>query len=72
MVQKYDPVVQVDLEGKYYLADSTSVVLGGRNIFDAYPDEDEIGDYCCGRIYPSATVVDWQGAFYYMGVRHNF
>ncbi|WP_299594801.1 TonB-dependent siderophore receptor [uncultured Microbulbifer sp.] len=71
-VQEFDPVVQVDLEGKYHITDSTNVSLGGRNIFDEYPELDQIGDYCCGARYPSDTVVDWQGSFYYMSLNHTF
>ena len=71
-VQEFDPVVQVDLEGKYHLTEATNVSLGGRNIFDEYPEMDQIGDYCCGAKYPSDTVVDWQGSFYYMSLNHNF
>lgn len=71
-IQDYSSVVQVDLEGKYHLSDSTNVSVGGRNIFDEYPDEDKLGDYCCGAIYPSGSIVDWQGAYYYMGLNHNF
>ncbi|MCK7596550.1 TonB-dependent receptor [Microbulbifer sp. CAU 1566] len=71
-IQKYDPLVQVDLEGKYQLTEAASVSVGGRNIFDKYPEKDALGDYCCGALYASDTVVDWQGAFYYMGVRYDF
>ena len=71
-VQEFDPMVMVDLEGKYRFTESTSMILGGRNIFDEYPEQDEIGDYCCGRLYASGTVVDWQGSFYYMRLNHKF
>ena len=71
-VQEFDPVVQVDLEGKYHISEATNVSLGGRNIFDEYPEMDQLGDYCCGAKYPSDTVVDWQGSFYYMSLNHNF
>ncbi|WGL15040.1 TonB-dependent receptor [Microbulbifer bruguierae] len=72
LIQKYSSVVQVDLEGKYHFTESTSASLGGRNVFDEYPDKDKIGDYCCGAIYPPGSMVDWQGAFYYMSLNHNF
>ncbi|WP_043320177.1 TonB-dependent siderophore receptor [Microbulbifer sp. HZ11] len=70
--QTYDPIVQVDLEGKYHITDNTNVSLGGRNIFDEYPEKDALGDYCCGALYAADTVVDWQGSFYYMSLSHNF
>ena len=71
-IQEYDPVVLVDLEGKYHITDSTNVSVGGRNVFDEYPAKDQIGDYCCGAVYASDSVVDWQGSFYYMSLNHNF
>ncbi|QIL91080.1 TonB-dependent receptor [Microbulbifer sp. SH-1] len=71
-VQKYGSVVQVDLEGKYHFTEATSASIGGRNIFDEYPDEDLLGDYCCGAIYPTGSIVDWQGSFYYLSLQHNF
>ena len=71
-IQEYDPVVQVDLEGKYHITESTNVSIGGRNVFDEYPEKDLLGDYCCGAVYASDTVVDWQGSFYYMSLNHNF
>ncbi|WP_231759288.1 TonB-dependent receptor plug domain-containing protein [Microbulbifer elongatus] len=71
-VQKYDPVVQVDVEGRYHITDATNMSVGGRNIFDTYPEKDLLGDECCGAIYMAGTVVDWQGSFYYMSLNHNF
>lgn len=71
-VQEFSPIVMVDLEGRYRFTESTSMTVGGRNIFDEYPEKDEIGDYCCGRLYSSGTVVDWQGSFYYMRMNHSF
>ncbi|WP_078083476.1 TonB-dependent receptor plug domain-containing protein [Microbulbifer mangrovi] len=71
-IQDYSSVVQVDLEGKYHLTEATNVSVGGRNIFDEYPDEDMLGDYCCGAKYPSDSIVDWQGSYYYMSLNHNF
>ncbi|WOX04353.1 TonB-dependent receptor plug domain-containing protein [Microbulbifer pacificus] len=71
-VQKYGSVVQVDLEGKYHFTENTSASLGGRNIFDEYPDKDLLGDYCCGAVYPTGSIVDWQGSFYYLSLNHSF
>ena len=71
-IQNYDPLMQVDLEGRYHITESTNVSVGGRNVFDKYPEKDQIGDYCCGAVYASDSVVDWQGSFYYMSLNHNF
>ena len=63
-----------DLEGSYQLNDNWRVTVGGRNITDEYPDATarEISDFCCGRIYPSGTVVPWQGGYWYARVSADF
>ncbi|WP_334079287.1 TonB-dependent receptor plug domain-containing protein [Microbulbifer sp. M83] len=71
-VQEFSPLVMLDLEGKYRFSEAISLAMGGRNILDEYPEKDEIGDYCCGRLYSSGTVVDWQGAFYYLRMNYTF
>jgi iron complex outermembrane receptor protein len=42
------------------------------NVFDEYPEKDEVGDYCCGRLYSSGTVVGWQGGYWYLKVSADF
>ncbi len=71
-VQKYDPMVTIDLEAIYRVNEAMSVVLGGRNIFDEYPEKDKIGDMCCGALYLEDTAVDWQGGYYYMSLRYDY
>lgn len=71
-VQKFSPILFVDLEGQYRINDTLKLTLGGRNIFDEYPEKDSIGDYCCGRLYSSATDVSWQGRYYYFGLNASF
>lgn len=61
-----------DLEAQWQINEMFKLSAGGRNIFDAYPDEDTISDYCCGRIYSSGTVVPWQGGYYYARLRVDF
>ncbi len=70
--QEYDPVTMFDLEAQYRISETLDFALGGRNIFDAYPDEGTIGDNCCGRLYLSASYVSWQGAYWYGRVRASF
>ncbi len=66
----------VDLEGSYQITDALRLTVGGRNIFDEFPDElnEEIGqrDQCCGRLYDSATIVPWQGGYYYGRLQYSF
>lgn len=71
-VQEFDPEVLFDLEVSYQVTDTWNVALGARNAFDNYPDPGEIGDTCCGRIYRSDSIVDWQGGFYYLTVNGQF
>ncbi|MCF2948628.1 TonB-dependent receptor [Paraglaciecola aquimarina] len=69
--QEYDPSVLFDFEMNYQVSDSISLSAGARNIFDTYPDEDE-GDECCGAVYWSANMVDWQGGYYYARMNYIF
>ena len=63
--QTFDPIWYTDIEGQYRFNDMFRLSLGARNVWDEYPAQDAIGDYCCGRLYSSATGMDWQGAYYY-------
>ena len=63
--QTFDPIWYMDIEGQYRFNDMFRLSLGARNAFDEYPAQDSISDYCCGRLYSSATGMDWQGAYYY-------
>lgn len=71
-LQKYDSVVQFDLEGRYRFDEIFTLALGGRNIFDEYPQKDKLGDYCCGALYPTGTPVSWDGSYYYMRLSADF
>lgn len=65
-VQVFSPEVMVDAEITYNFNENYSLTAGGQNIFDNYPDRGRIGDACCGRIYPSWSVVPWQGSFFFL------
>lgn len=75
-IQEYDPTLYIDLEASYQVTDRVRVAVGGRNVFDAYPDEvDRIAsdnDYCCGRIYRSGSLAPWQGGYYYARLSAGF
>ena len=66
-IQEFDPEILIDLEGTYNVDDNVAVTFGLRNAFDEYPDlgDDAVGETCCGRLYRSDSVVDWQGGYYY-------
>ena len=72
VVQDFDPVVQFDLEASYEVNDGLTIAAGARNVFDEYPAEGQIGETCCGRIYRSDSIVDWQGGYYYLRAVANF
>ena len=70
--QEWDAVTFLDVEAAYQVTEQIKVMVGGRNITDEYPDKDELGDDCCGRLYDSGATVDWQGAYYYGRVTFDF
>ncbi len=69
-IQEYDPEVFYDAEVTYNLTDSYKIAVGGRNVFDQYPDPNRINT-TNGRIY-SDGAVDWQGGFYYARLTYSF
>ncbi len=75
-VQEFGATAFFDLEGSWQITENFRATLGGRNLFDTFPDEIDRtvngNDYCCGRIYQSTSVVDWQGGYYYLRLRADF
>ena len=75
-VQKFDAKTFVDLEASYQVNDNLRLTLGGRNIFDTFPDKVDRAvngnDYCCGRVYQSTTVLPWQGGYYFFRANVDF
>lgn len=72
VVQDFKPEIFFDLEAGYSFLDHYKIALGARNIFDNYPAPGMIGESCCGRIYRSDSIVDWQGGYYYAKVTASF
>ena len=73
--QEYGATVFFDLEANYQLSESLSIAAGARNIFDEYPDKDGVDgnrDDCCGVVYWSSNIVDWQGGYYYARLNYTF
>jgi iron complex outermembrane recepter protein len=68
--QSFSSTQQVDLSLGWKVNESISATLGGRNVFDAYPDEDNVTT-CCGQKYPEVAA-DWFGVFWYLNVSANF
>jgi iron complex outermembrane receptor protein len=70
--QVQDAVWFTDLEAQYQINDTFRISGGGRNIFDEYPNEGNIGDTCCGRIYESGSVLDWHGSYWFARLTADF
>ena len=64
-VQTFDNLLQVDFDVTWDIAERYSLTFGGNNIFDSLPEEGQF-ETCCGRVFRSDSVVDWQGPFYYL------
>ncbi len=71
-IQEFETEVLFDLELGWNVTDSTVIAFGARNLFDEYPDIDRLREECCGAIYRSDSVVDWQGGYYYVRAKHDF
>lgn len=75
-IQEYGSTTFFDLEASWQVNDMIRLALGGRNLFDEYPDEvDRIAsdnDFCCGRVWASSSLVPWQGGYYYGRVSVTF
>ncbi|NDV92375.1 TonB-dependent receptor [Alteromonas sp. 345S023] len=71
-IQTYDSEFMFDIEGSYMINENLTLSVGVRNLFDNYPNPTVNGDACCGQIYDSASVVDWQGGYYYTRLAARF
>jgi iron complex outermembrane receptor protein len=63
--QNFGAVTQFDFDVTWDLSDTYRLTIGGNNIFNDLPDV-AISEACCGRIYASGSVMDWQGPQYYV------
>lgn len=71
-IQEYGRVMQWDTDVSWDLSEMYRLTFGINNVFDAMPDQDTIGETCCGRTYRSDSVQDWQGTYYYVRGQINF
>lgn len=73
VVQKWDPIVQFDLEASWQVTEMHKLTVGARNVFDKFPDPDRTGESGTnGRIYRSDSLPDWQGGYYFVRASANF
>lgn len=71
-IQTYGSEFMFDIEGSYLINENLTLSVGVRNLFDSYPDPSTNGDACCGQVYDSGSVVDWQGGYYYSRLAARF
>ncbi|GFD89809.1 TonB-dependent receptor [Tenacibaculum sp. KUL152] len=72
VIQKFGAEFMFDMEGSYHFNENLTLSVGVRNLFDNYPDKGTMGETCCGRIYRSDSIVDWQGGYYYTRLAARF
>jgi iron complex outermembrane receptor protein len=66
LVQDMSGGVYWDVDVTWVASDALSITLGGRNIFDAAPDQQPAFFSCCGSTVHQDSVMDWQGPYYYI------
>jgi iron complex outermembrane receptor protein len=69
--EKVDDAWLVDLEGRYPVNDSFTVVAGANNIFDEFPNkiQTRVGN---GLAYPRRTPIGYDGGMYYLKLEYSF
>jgi len=57
-----------DADVSWQVSETLTLSIGADNIFNEFPDPvPQLGfSACCGRLYDSSTVMDWQGSYYYV------
>ena len=62
----------VDAEVAYNLTESATLIIGGQNIFDTYPDENTGARSGVGNRYSQYSPFGFNGAFYYARIKYSF
>jgi iron complex outermembrane receptor protein len=65
-VEDMSGAVYWDIDFTWNASDAISITLGGRNVFDAAPDDQPAFFTCCGITAHEDSVMDWQGPYYYI------
>lgn len=55
-----------DADFTWDASESLSLTIGGNNIFNEYPDFAPDFNSCCGQLYDTGSVMNWQGAYYFV------
>ncbi|MGI9202483.1 MAG: TonB-dependent receptor plug domain-containing protein, partial [Woeseiaceae bacterium] len=64
-IQKMSGKALWDFNIAWDLNEALNFSLGGNNIFNEFPDKPIFGS-CCGVVYDTNSVIDWQGSYYYL------
>ncbi len=70
--QKYGGEHIVDLELAYDLLDDLTLIVGGQNVFDQYPEENPGARAGVGNLYSQFSPFGFNGAFWYSRVKYDF
>ena len=62
----------VDLEVAYDLMDDLTLIVGGQNVFDQYPEENPGARSGVGNLYSQFTPFGFNGAFWYTRLKYDF
>ncbi|WP_395945972.1 TonB-dependent receptor domain-containing protein [Brevundimonas sp.] len=72
-IQTFDPEFMMDVEAGYRIREGLNLSIGARNLFNAYPALDRIGEGTAnGALYRADSVVDWQGGFWFVRLEARF
>lgn len=73
VIRDYDGVALVDIEARYTFAEHYTVAIGGENVFDEFPDDEEGGALqSWGAKYALTSPFGFNGAFWYARISANF
>jgi iron complex outermembrane receptor protein len=76
-----DSAMMVDIEGRYYVNDNWTVILGVNNVFDEFPDRIGVAEYPIktdavrqhqGLPYPRRSPIGYDGGMWYLKGVYNF
>jgi iron complex outermembrane receptor protein len=70
----YDDTILVDVELRYTFADTYTVAVGGENVFDEYPDDENgfVANDILGARYSVTSPFGFNGAFWYARISASF
>jgi iron complex outermembrane receptor protein len=71
--QRFGAEWLLDLELSYAFTEALSVTIGGQNVFDSYPDQDQRqAQRNIGLIYPQFSPIGYNGGFWYLRATAKF